>query len=253
MDLLTVLFVLIVLMVLVFARIIRSPSSVGKQGESRVNSGLTRLLDENTYQLFDDVTFPVRDMTVQIDHLVVSPYGLFVIETKNMKGWIFGTADHARWTQVIYRFKNGFQNPIQQNAMHVRTVCDLLGIHPEYAHNAVIFVGPSCFKTPMPEEVWEDVAELASFIKSKNVPVFSTYELDRISRWIQEKRLEPGAATDNTHIENVEKAILEKTKRLENSCPRCGGQLVERRNAQTGDSFLGCKKFPRCRGSRSLQ
>jgi len=29
--------------------------------------------------------------TTQIDHFLLSPYGLFVIETKNYKGWIFGS------------------------------------------------------------------------------------------------------------------------------------------------------------------
>lgn len=33
-------------------------------------------------------------------------------------------------------------------------------------------------------------------------------------------------------------------------CPDCGGEMVSRRNAQTGQRFYGCKNYPTCRGTR---
>jgi len=243
---------LILVPVWVLARILRSARFKGRRGESKVNAGITRRLDQETYRLFKNVTFPIRDETTQVDHLIVSPYGIFVIETKNMSGWIFGSADRARWTQVIYRFKQGFQNPIYQNEVHVRAVRDLLGLHPESVHNVVVFVGHSTFKTPMPPGVLQGISELANFVRSKTVPVFTQYELDRICRWIQEKRLKPSSRTDRTHVQNVKRRISDNEADSEMSCPRCGGILVERLNQGTGERFLGCKRFPRCRGSRSL-
>jgi hypothetical protein len=35
-------------------------------------------------------------------------------------------------------------------------------------------------------------------------------------------------------------------------CPRCGATMVTRRNRETGDAFLGCSRFPACKGTRSL-
>ena len=39
--------------------------------------------------------------TTQIDHVVVSKYGLFTIETKNYRGKIYGDDARDKWTQVI--------------------------------------------------------------------------------------------------------------------------------------------------------
>jgi len=51
-----------------------------------VNLAAKFFLDKNIYTLFKNVTLPTEDGTTQIDHVIVSRYGVFVIETKNMKG-----------------------------------------------------------------------------------------------------------------------------------------------------------------------
>lgn len=245
--------VLAILAILVLVSISATQPSKGEQGESRANFAITSTLDPNTYHLIRNVIFPIGDTTTQIDHLLVSPYGIFVIETKNMNGWIFGSVDRAQWTQVIYRFRQSFQNPLQQNEIHVRAVRNILGLHPEDVHNVVVFAGNSTFKTPMPAEVMQGVSELTNFISSKKVPVLSQFELDRITKRIEENRLDPGAQTEREHIRNVNEAISKKLLGSGLSCPHCGGALVERQKRQTGERFLGCKRFPRCKGSRSLR
>jgi len=61
-------------------------------------------LDRKQYAVFHDLYLPRPDGkgTAQIDHVVVSPFGIFVIETKNMAGWIFGDERSRQWTQSIY-------------------------------------------------------------------------------------------------------------------------------------------------------
>lgn len=243
---------LIFVPVLVLARILRSARFKGKHGESKVNAGITRLLDRKTYRLIKNVTLPVGNKTTQIDQLVVSPYGIFVIETKNMSGWIFGQPDRAQWTQVIYRFKQKFQNPILQNKMHVKAVRELLGLSPDLVHNVVVFVGTSTFKTPMPAEVVQGVSNLANFIRAKSVPVFTEDEVRRFIDDIMNKRLAPGFRTERAHVRNVKRRISDNAADFGIACPRCGGVMAERLNTRTGERFLGCRRFPRCRGARSL-
>ena len=72
-------------------------------GELFVNVVAKVRLDKRIYTLFKNVTLPTEDGTTQIDHIIVSRYGVFVIETKNMKGWIFGNPQQKTWTQKIYR------------------------------------------------------------------------------------------------------------------------------------------------------
>lgn len=94
---------------------LKSPTVIGAEGERRINSTLSRKLDERDYVLVEDLTLPTSHGTTQVDHIVLSRFGVFVIETKNMSGWIFGGKDQARWTQVMRRKKSQFQNPIRQN------------------------------------------------------------------------------------------------------------------------------------------
>lgn len=55
-------------------------------------------------------------------------YGIFVIETKNYKGWIYGSERDRQWTQVIYKRKERFQNPLRQNCRHTKVLSELTGI-----------------------------------------------------------------------------------------------------------------------------
>ena len=68
------------------------------------------------------VTLCLKDGTTQIDHILVSRFGVFIIETKDYKGWLFANASQGTWTQVLFKYRFTFQNPIFQNARHVRAV-----------------------------------------------------------------------------------------------------------------------------------
>lgn len=141
-------------LVLIAVRILASPKFNGWFGEWIVNRGL-RKLDHTRYRHFRDLYVPHPDGTgtTQLDHVVVSTAGIFVIETKNFRGWIFGTENQREWTQQIYRKKARFQNPIHQNKLHVAALIRLLGLPEEIFRPVVIFVGNAELKTPMPDNV----------------------------------------------------------------------------------------------------
>ncbi len=239
-------FVLIILLLAAF--FLRSG---GNRGEYRVNAGLSSHLDKNVYRLIEDVTLPVGDGTTQIDHLVVSRYGIFVIETKDMTGWIFGHPDNARWTQVIYGDRYRFQNPIRQNYKHVKAVQELLCLSRVQVLNVVAFVGDCEFKTPMPPAVVQGVSELVDFIRSRRAIVFDEDELPRLIEEIQDARLAPGRRTDIEHVRNVRRQMAERSLNP-GACPLCGSVMAGRTNRSTGERFLGCSRYPQCKGTRPL-
>ena len=74
----------------VLIAVLKSPWFKGVIGEFIVNVSAKLMLDKNEYHLIKNVTLPTEDGTTQIDHIIASVYGVFVVETKNMKGWIFG-------------------------------------------------------------------------------------------------------------------------------------------------------------------
>ena len=100
---------------LIGVALLQSPWFKGLLGEWQVKTKARRKLPADTYHAFHDVTLVADTGSTQIDHLFVSPYGLFVVETKNYKGWIFGSAHSAQWTQTTGRYKHRFQNPLRQN------------------------------------------------------------------------------------------------------------------------------------------
>ena len=132
---------------------LKTPWFKGWFGEAIVNFLAWLRLDKNIYNRINNVTLPAENGTTQIDHIIVSVYGVFVVETKNMKGRIFGSADQKTWTQKIYRYTNKFQNPLRQNYKHVKTLKSILGLNDDQIHSVVAFVGDSIFKTAMSENV----------------------------------------------------------------------------------------------------
>ena len=135
-------------------------------GEFIVNDAITASLDKNEYHLLKNVTLPTEDGTTQIDHIIVSKFGIFVVETKNMKGWIFGGQQQKTWVQQIYKHKCKFQNPLHQNYKHTKTLENTLNIDGDKIFSVIVFLGRNMFKTPMPENV-TDSRGYINYIKSK--------------------------------------------------------------------------------------
>ncbi len=142
------------LALLIVVRILGSTRFKGWSGERAVSKGLSRL-DPATYHAFHDLYLPRPDGqgTTQLDHVVVSPFGIVVVETKNYRGWIFGSEKQAQWTQQIYRQKNRFQNPLHQNDLHVHALMDCLDLPRDAFLPVVFFIGDAEFKNPVPPNV----------------------------------------------------------------------------------------------------
>jgi len=102
--------------------LLKSPWGKGQIGELLVRLFAHWQLDKQTYRRLHNVTLNTPDGTTQIDHVFLSPYGLFVLETKNMSGWIFGSERQAQWTQKLYKHTFKFQNPLRQNYKHLKAL-----------------------------------------------------------------------------------------------------------------------------------
>ena len=110
----TYIIILLILLVLQAAIRILKPKINGIIGEKVVASKLSKL-PEQQYKILNDIMLRTNYGTTQIDHIVISVYGIFVIETKNYKGWITGTEYGEYWTKNMYGKKYTFRNPIKQN------------------------------------------------------------------------------------------------------------------------------------------
>lgn len=187
------------LLIFLLITLSNSPFAKGKLGELKVSSLLKKQLKPPTYQVLDDITVPSFNGTTQIDHVVVSPYGIFVIETKNFKGWIFGNTQDKYWTQTTPGSKSRFQNPIRQNYAHVKALEAVTGLDESTFHSIIVFVGSAKFKTSMPDGVCS-LVDLVERIKLKGRRLLSPPEAISATNAIKSGRLEPGFKTDYAHV-----------------------------------------------------
>jgi len=151
----------------------KRPSLIGKRGENFVSRKLLEL-DPEHYSVLDDLLLPSlgHTNTTQIDHIVVSDFGIFCIETKSYSGWIFGNARQQHWTQVLYRYKKKFYNPLRQNYAHIKAVEAI--VSPKYPKVPIRgFIAFPCaekLKISGTDAVGQDVLVK---IKALNAPVLS--------------------------------------------------------------------------------
>ena len=180
------------------------PVLKGKFGEFAVSIHAKKYLTED-YILLNNCTLPDEQLgTTQIDHILLSPYGIFIIETKNYKGWIFGGERQKMWTQKIFKNSYKFQNPLHQNYKHIKVLQSVLQdiVDVDYIHSAVVFM-PECeFKTPMPSTVFKGKAWV-DYIKTFDIEVIPAMKLKRIQLRIEKEVLEKSWKTNREHVAHL--------------------------------------------------
>ena len=160
----------------------------GEQGEKEIRRQLNQL-DRSKYTIINDVQFMIKGKSSQIDHIIVSDFGIFVIETKNYKGIIYGDENSNQWKQVIYQYKNNFYNPIKQNLGHIYALNYVLRQLPVVNYfSLVVFTKRSQLKVKsMTPVVYPH--QLIKKIKSQKTVCISSPLKRRIIQEIQSKNL----------------------------------------------------------------
>lgn len=234
----------------------------GKIGESQVHNILMNLPDD--FIILDDVVLLTNNGTTsQIDHIVVSKYGIFAIETKNYRGIIYGQDNQEEWTQVIpthvnyrskpfktytYITKNKFYNPVKQSIGHTYAIKSKLKAWKYLPVIPVVcFIGNT------------NISNIHSAYHVVNglglLNIFSEYkeygaiylqpeDVKEIARLLTENNIVNEVSMKN-HINNIHATIQDKENKINAGiCPKCGSTLI-RKHGQYGP-FLGCSNYPTC-------
>ena len=220
----------------------------GFVGEAMGSLAGKLFLDKQIYRSLNNVTLSTSNGTTQIDHVIVSMYGIFVVEAKNYQGWIFGGERQTEWTQSPpggRKFK--FQNPLHQNYRHIKALSELLELPEDRFHSVVMFWGESEFKSGMPQNVMS--RGYSTYIKSKTDVMFSDEEVRQFVEALETGRLPTGLLkgleTRRQHLDSLRERHDSMTR-----CPKCGSDLMERMvksGERAGEKFLGCSAYPKCR------
>src|ERR1017187_8536334 len=143
------------ILVLVALLLLLSGIAIGRFLGFRANLGEALVANAISTQfkrphvLLNNVTFQTDNGTTQIDHVLVAETGIFVVKTKHYSGWILGGPNDSQWTQVIYKKKSRFQNPIRQNYGHVKMLQSLFTLSDETFIPVVVFAGDAEFKSDL--------------------------------------------------------------------------------------------------------
>lgn len=237
---------LIVLIVAIVAAILLKwllPSK-GEVGERRVARILSKLPQEE-YKVINNLLVLHKGHTTQIDHVVISEYRIFVIETKFYKGRIYGGLTSEYWTQNIYGKKYNLRNPIHQNHGHIRSLSALLqDIHPDFFIPIVAFSKQASVNCIDNKSIvyWN---QLNKVIKSYQRKWLTTEQVQKVYDTLLAANID-SKENRKQHVKNIKRNIAHREQTIANGrCPRCGGNLVLR-NGKYG-KFYGCQNYPRCR------
>lgn len=215
-------------------------------GEKKLSS-LLMFLDKNVYHTYNNLYIETSRGTSQIDHVVVSQFGIFVIETKSYKGNIYGSFKSDKWTQNIWGNKYSMPNPIRQNKAHIYALKSIL---PNYAQLGSVSIiafssSASLYVTTDDDTKIIYIHNILSTIKSYNNIVFSSEQVEEICNAIYWANNTDKDVRHN-HKYAVQQKVYNRNAQIEAGiCPNCGAELV-RRNGRYG-SFIGCSRYPQCK------
>lgn len=236
-----------------------SPRQKGKQGELIVRDILSHLPEE--YHVLHDIILKTEKGTTQIDHVVISRYGVFTIETKNYRGEIYGDDTRKKWTQLIvtdvtyakkwwktytYVTKNHFYNPVKQSLGHAYRIKELLSAYPNLKIvPIVVFAGDALLNNVRSNHhvIYED--RLLELIYSYGTICLTDYDVQTVLSLLNENNVRE-TVSDRQHVENLRNAAREVNATINSGiCPKCGGRLIERHGKY--GTFYGCSNYPQCR------
>lgn len=252
--------------------------NIGRYGEYLTYQKLKHMEQEGAKFLFNVYVPKDNGETTEIDVLMICRKGIFVLESKNYSGWIFGSEHQKNWYQTLptrrgRSHKEQFYNPVMQNRSHIKHLQSFLG--EQVPMRSVIVFSERCTLKSVD-------------IKSSDICVVNRYDVASAVLGLHEKmaaealdengiaqiyeKLYPFTQVDEEakkqHIENIKSnlpqtpaAPAEEAPAPEQiapempKCPRCGGTLILRtatRGANAGNRFYGCSNYPKCKYVQNL-
>lgn len=207
--------------------------------------------------------------TSEVDVIFITQKGIFVFESKNYSGWIFGDEKSQKWTAMLpNKQKNQFYNPILQNKTHVKWMRNYVG--EDVPLFSIIVFSERCelkkvtVESPDVKVIKRDRTYAAvRDIWDQSPDILSEEKINELYDSLA-KLTNVDEAVKAAHIDNINQKYKKEEKKQETSvqaerqeliCPRCGSALVLRtakKGENAGNQFYGCSNFPKCRYIQNL-
>jgi hypothetical protein len=210
-------FIVIPIGIVYLAYLVFSKTNYGKGwlGEYQVRRIIGKNNPNKSKYVINNLTFNDGTKSVQIDHLIISPSGLIVIETKNRVGKIYGKEDDLNWT-VVYKYgkeKASMFNPVKQNEGHLRSLEKILSVKAPM-NSIIVFTknadlrGVSTHSTPV---VYAN--SLKQYIKDYSVDsAISSEQVLDIYNQLKEIK-DNNKITNKEHVASINQRIKDRKKK----------------------------------------
>ena len=237
---------LIAFIVVVFAFIVWSRTNHGKGvlGELFVRVVIGRTKAGKKYVLNNVMIEQENGRTTQIDHVVIKKKGVFVIETKNRAGYIYGNENDREWTQVLSygKVKNRFYSPVKQNNSHVYHLSKKVSKRARF-YSIIVFLRANIRYVNAPGVC--TISGLKRALRGGDDNL-SVAQMEAIYNEIASENKSHKISTAQ-HVRNIKKTQRDIEH---NICPRCGKKLVLRHGRYS--DFMGCQGYPNCKFTKSV-
>lgn len=171
--------------------------------ERIVVDALTDIVKDEPHHIMQNVTLPLRNGgSSQIDVVLLSKRGVFVIEVKAFRGIITGHREAEHWTQSRGFNSREFRNPLRQNQSHLHALNECIGVSMEQMNSLVIFGREGRFKNPIADNVIH-LDKLGDIIRAVEPNKLTEKELIALIGKTELLRLPQCQATDDKHVEYV--------------------------------------------------
>ena len=222
----------------------------GQRGEDLIEQILYDAVP-GEFQIFRNAYVPNGNSTAEIDLLMVHETGIFVFESKNYGGWIYGSLKDLNWTQMFPSQKKiSFYNPVRQNENHIKALSQYLQIPESDFYSYVVF-SDRCELKKVPNNTRSMFITQSSDLETELNRMLSALP----SRYDEE---EIQAIADRlVPLTNVDPSVKEKhiadirAAQESEICPFCGKRLVLR-EGRYGSFFWGCSSYPKCKFTRKV-
>ena len=220
--------------------------NLGQFGEFSTEYALTNDNLDCELVVLKNIYVPYRDKTSEIDLLMIHEKGIFVFESKNYSGWIFGNASQLNWTQSLQNGeKHQFYNPIRQNQTHIKALSEYLNI-PVSSFTSYIVFSERCSLKRVPADTDQVIIvrrpDMLKKLRAQLRSSVNLYSPEEITQLVQ--KLQPltnkSEAEKQQHVDDIKE-----------KCPFCGSELVLRRGKY--GQFWGCSTYPKCKFTRPLK
>ena len=233
---------------------------LGSYGEYLIYKELKHLEKKGAKFLFNCYLPRDNGETTEVDVIMLYMNNVFVFESKNYSGWIFGNEHAKMWTQTLPQGKSArkehFLNPILQNRLHIQALQDILKQECNI-HSIIAFSDRCVFKNMEIHSsdiqiIHREDAAIAVRNILRNTENQMPMDMEAVFTMLY-PYTQVDDACKQAHIENIQKHIA--APKQENTsakpiCPRCGGELVLRtasKGEHKNQSFYGCSNYPKCR------